>query len=90
MYLLAFSVYSFLKNKIRPSIAQAAILVKDKIPLAPELNWLIQSLITPKGSNKKNREYLFNPLVKKKAIDTIGIKINSKGKGTTHSPSVNK
>lgn len=38
MYLLAFSVYSFLKNKIRPSIAQAAILVKDKIPLAPELN----------------------------------------------------
>ena len=90
MYLLAFAVYSLLKNKIKPRITQAAILVKEKIPLAPELNWLIQSLIIPKGSNKKNREYLFNPLVKKNAIDTIGIKINSKGKGTTHSPSVNK
>ena len=38
MYLLVFTVYSLSKNKIKPRIAHATILVKDKIPLAPELN----------------------------------------------------
>ena len=38
MYLLVFTVYSLSKNKIKPRIAHATILVKDKIPLVPELN----------------------------------------------------
>ena len=83
MYLLAFAVYSALKNKIKPRITHAAILVIAKTPLAPELIWLIQSLIAPKGSNKKNREYLLNPLVKKKDIETMGMRIKSIGNGTT-------
>ncbi len=83
MFLFACPWYSLLKKSINPRAIHPTILVKAKTPLTSELTWLIQSLIAPKGSNKKKIEYLLNPLVKKKTTETMGIKIKSIGNGTT-------
>ena len=83
LFLFACCWYSLLKNNSSPRAAHAAILVIAKTPLIPELIWLIRSLIAPKGSNKKKIEYLLNPLVKKKDIETMGMRIKSIGNGTT-------
>ncbi len=83
LFLFACTLYSLLKNNSSPRTAHAAILVIAKTPLIPKLIWLIQSLITPKGSNKKKIEYLLNPLVKKKDTETKGKRIKSIGNGTT-------
>ena len=83
LFLFACCWYSLLKNNSSPRAAHAAILVIAKTTLTPELTWLTLSLIIPKGSNKKKIEYLLNPLVKKKDIETMGMRIKSIGNGTT-------
>ena len=74
LYPRAVSINDLLKNNNKPNTNHDATLTKASESLNPTLNSPILSLITPKGRSKKKTEYLFKPLVNRKAKETTGTK----------------